>query len=472
MGRKKPIAIEEVKIEGFADDGKCIAHHNGRAIFVSDVAPGDVVDVLAYKAKKSFLLARPTRYHQLSKARVDPICNHFNVCGGCKWQHVSYEEQIKQKEQIVRDNLIRIGKVDLPEINKIIGSSQHYQYRNKLEFTFSNKRWLTTEELESEEELDRNALGFHVPKLFDKIVDIETCHLQPEPTNSIKNEIRHYAVTHGLSFYDIREKTGFLRNLIIRISSLNEIMVILQVGREDKEMHPLLEHIAQKFPEITSLMYVINNKMNETFHDLSMEVFKGRDFIWEEMESYSNPELKLRFRIGPKSFFQTNSQQAEVLYKSAIAFAGLSGNEVIYDLYTGTGSIALYAASLASKVVGIEYVEAAIEDAKRNALENNISNVEFIAGDMKDALNSDVIAKFEAPNVVITDPPRAGMHQDVVLKILEMAPEKVVYISCNPATQARDLSLMDKDYKVEKVQPIDMFPHTQHIENIVLLTHR
>lgn len=472
MGRKKPTTLEQVKIEGLAEDGKCIAHHNGQAIFVSDVAPGDVVDVLAYKARKNFMMGRPTKYHTLSSVRVEPVCEHFSVCGGCKWQHVAYEEQLRQKEQIVTDSLQRIGKIDFPEIQPIIGSKNQYHYRNKLEFTFSNKRWLTKEELNSEAQFDRNALGFHIPKLYDKIVDIDTCHLQPEPTNLIKNEIRKYALENDLSFYDIREKSGFLRNLIIRITSLNEVMVILQVGHNDDSIQRVLGHIDKKFPEITALMYVVNNKMNETFNDLTIETFKGRDFIWEEMESFTNPELKLRFRIGPKSFFQTNSQQAQTLYRTALEFAGLTGQEVVYDLYTGTGSIALYASSLASKVVGIEYVEDAIEDAKRNATENNISNVEFIAGDMKDTLNNEIVNKFGAPNLIITDPPRAGMHQDVVLKILEMSPEKVVYISCNPATQARDIALMDKDYRVERVQPVDMFPHTQHIENIILLTHK
>lgn len=472
MARKEPKILERIEIEGLADDGKCIAHHEGMALFVSDVAPGDIVDVLAYKARKNFLQGRPTKFHQLSEVRVEPKCDHFGSCGGCKWQHVSYDAQLKHKQQIVIDSLERIAKVEVPEINTIIGSSNIFQYRNKLEFTFSNKRWLTKKQLDSNGDFNNNALGFHVPKFYDKVVDIDHCHLQPEPTNSIKNSIRQYALDNNLAFYDIRQKSGFLRNLIIRVSSIGEVMVILQVGADDDKLNDLLDHIHNSNPGITALMYVINGKMNETFHDLEVATHKGRDFIWEEIVSYSNPERKLKFRIGPKSFFQTNSKQAATLYKIALDFSGLKGHEVIYDLYTGTGSIAIYASELASKIVGIEYVEASIDDARKNAAENGISNVEFIAGDMKDTLGDEIVSKYGAPNVIITDPPRAGMHQDVVQKIIEMSPEKIVYISCNPATQARDIALMDKDYKVQKVQPVDMFPHTHHIENVVLLSHR
>ena len=472
MGRKKSIILEKVEIEGFADDGKCVAHHDGMAIFVSDVAPGDIVDLEAYRARKKFMNARPTKFHKYATDRTSPQCQHFGVCGGCKWQHVSYEEQLRQKAQIVEDNLSRIGKVELPPIQPILGSSQIFQYRNKLEFTFSNKRWLTKEEIESKEEIKKNALGFHIPKLFDKIVDIETCHLQEEPTNAIKNEVRRYALSNGLSFYDIREKTGFLRNLIIRITSIGEVMVILQVGCEDEALPNLLEHLKVTFPEITSLLYVINEKKNETFHDLDVHTYSGRGFIWEEMDRFSGSEEKLRFKVGPKSFFQTNSLQANTLYKQALQLANLSGDEIVYDLYTGTGSIAIYAAEKASKILGIEYVEAAIEDAKINAIENGVDNTTFVAGDMKDALNDELISQFGKPDVIITDPPRAGMHTDVTEKILEIGPEKVVYISCNPATQARDIALMDKQYQVTVVQPVDMFPHTSHIECVVLLERR
>ena len=472
MGRSKPKIFENILIEGIADDGKCIAHHDGAAIFVRDVAPGDIVDVRAKKSRKNFFEAVPVQFKELSKNRTNASCRHFGTCGGCKWQHISYGFQAEQKQKIVEDNLQRIGKVQLPEINPIIKSENTFHYRNKLEFTFSNKRWLTREEIDSGNEFDNNALGFHVPKLFDRIVDIEECLLQPEPSNEIRNEVRTYGLRHNLSFYDIRTKQGLLRNLIIRNSIKGELMVIVQFGEASEEIFSLLDHLKESFPEISSLLYVINTKGNETFHDLEVITYDGQGFIQEEMPTYKDPEEKLKFRIGPKSFYQTNSHQAQVLYKTAVEMAGFTGDETVYDLYTGTGTIALYLASLVGKVVGIEYVESAIEDAKINARENEITNVEFLAGDMKDVLNEDLITRHGKPDVVITDPPRAGMHKDVVEKLLEFAPTRIVYVSCNPATQARDLALLDEKYEVKIVQPVDMFPHTSHIECVVLLELR
>ena len=471
MSKKKPKIFSNVLIEGFADEGKCVAHHDGAAFFVSNVAPGDLVDVSAIKSK-NFFRGRPIKFHEMSPHRQEPVCSHFEDCGGCKWQHVNYQEQLAQKQQIVEDNLTRIGKIDLPAISPIVGSENEFYYRNKLEFTFSNKRWLTNKEIESGEDLTKNALGFHVPRLFDRIVDIEGCHLQPEFSNEIRNSIKKYALDNDLSFYDIREKKGFLRNLIVRNSSIDEWMVIVQLGDENGPIDDLMSFIKTSFPKITSLLYVINTKGNETFHDLEIINYSGRDFIWEELPVFRKPSEKLRFRIGPKSFFQTNTYQGRKLYEIALGLADLKGDEIVYDLYTGTGTIALYAAMVAKKVIGIESVEDAIKDARFNAEENKISNAEFIAGDMKDALNTGLIEATGRPDVIITDPPRAGMHTDVVSRIKEISPQKVVYISCNPATQARDLALLDEKYMVRNVQPVDMFPHTQHIENVVLLVRR
>ncbi len=454
-------------IEGFGDAGQCVAHHEGFAVFVKNVAPGDVVDLSAVK-RKNYFEAVPLKFHKWSEDRTAPRCKHFGTCGGCKWQHVNYPTQLAQKQQIVEDNLQRIAKVDLPAIDRIIGSPEAFYYRNKLEFTFSNRRWLTREEIDSGKDFAESALGFHVPKLFDRIVDIDECHLQPDPSNQIKNSIRSYAIENGLSFYDIKAKNGFLRNLIVRNTSTGELMVIVQVGEENESLFPLLDFLGSSFPQITSLLYVINKKGNETFHDLELHTYNGRDFIWEEMPDYRG-DRKLKFRIGPKSFFQTNTHQAETLYRKALDFAELKGKETVYDLYTGTGTIALYAASSAQKIVGIEYVEAAVEDARINARENVVENTTFVAGDMKDVLDEEFISTHGQPDVIITDPPRAGMHKEVVQKLLELSAPKIVYISCNPATQARDLAILDQQYEVKKVQPVDMFPHTSHIESVVLL---
>lgn len=405
----------------------------------------------------------PILYHAYSDKRVEPFCEHFGVCGGCKWQHLDYEAQLEYKHQQVVDNLQRIGKVEIGEIYPILRSEKTKKYRNKLEFTFSNKRWLKKEEIQSEEPLERNALGFHIPRLFDKIVDIEECHLMEEPTNKIKNVIRKYALENGISFFDIREQTGLLRTLMIRITDFGEVMVLVQFAKNDIEIiKNLLSHVKEIIPEITSLLYVINNKGNDTFNDLEVITFDGKDHIIEEMNG-------IKFKIGPKSFYQTNSAQAYNLYQVVADFADFKGDELVYDLYTGTGTIANFCASKVKKIIGLEYVPEAIEDAKENSSFNNISNTDFFAGDMKDLLNEDFIEKNGQPNVVITDPPRAGMHENVVDLLMKVEPEKIVYVSCNPATQARDIQLMSSKYTVEKIQPVDMFPQTHHVENVALL---
>jgi 23S rRNA (uracil1939-C5)-methyltransferase len=403
----------------------------------------------------------------LSEKRTDPLCEHFGVCGGCKWQYMKYEDQLAFKQKQVHNQLVRIGKLDIPPILSIIGSKNVYYYRNKLEFTFSNKMWLTEEQIGSKKEFgNRNALGFHIPGLFDKVLDIDHCYLQAEPSNSIREEIKRYALENELSFFDLRQQTGLLRTLIIRTSSLGQTMVILVFHADEKEtIEKMLGHLSNKFPQITSLQYVINPKRNDTIADLDVHLFSGEDCIYESMEG-------LKFRISPKSFYQTNSQQAYELYRVARDFAGLKGNEIVYDLYTGTGTIANFIAKNATKVVGIEYVEAAIEDAKINARLNGIHNTSFYAGDMKDVLNDGFVKENGRPDVIITDPPRAGMHEDVVKKINELSPEKIIYVSCNPATQARDLGLLKDNYAITHVQPVDMFPHTAHVENVVRLERK
>ena len=410
------------------------------------------------------------KFHEKSPLRTEPFCSHFGVCGGCKWQCLSYEEQLKYKQKQVFDNLTRIGKVELPEFRPILGSEKTRFYRNKLEFTFSNKRWLTEEEVKQDVKYDQmNAVGFHIPGAFDKVLAIDKCWLQDDISNQIRNAVRDYAYAHNFPFFDLRTQEGLLRNIMIRTSSTGELMVVLQCkvtdGEGRRKMEEILQFMADSFPQITSLMYVINNKCNDTIGDLDVEVFKGNDHIFEEMEG-------LRFKVGPKSFYQTNSEQAYNLYKVAREFAGLTGNELVYDLYTGTGTIANFVARQARKVVGIEYVPEAIEDAKVNSDLNGIDNTLFYAGDMKDILTNDFIAEHGRPDVIITDPPRAGMHNDVIDVILAAEPKRIVYVSCNPATQARDLQLLDGKYKVTAVQPVDMFPHTHHVENVVQLERR
>lgn len=464
--RKKNQIIEQLLITDVAAEGKSVARFQDKVIFVKNAIPGDIVDVRLTKNKKSFAEGTPVAFHKYSEKRDKAFCQHFGTCGGCKWQELNYTDQLFYKQKQVVDNLERIGKVELPEILPILPSSQTTYYRNKLEYTFSNKRWLTVEEINSEDNIDRRALGFHIPGRFDKIVDIEECFLQTELSNKIRLAIRDFAKEHDLPFFDLVTQEGFLRNLIIRTTSTNELMVILQVFEDNQEsLFKILEFIDKQFPEITSLQYIINPKKNETYHDLDIITYKGKAYIEEEMEG-------LKFRIGPKSFYQTNSEQAYELYKVTRDFAGLTGKETVYDLYTGTGTIANFVAKDAMKVVGIEYVEMAVEDAKVNSEINRIDNTLFFAGDMKDVLTDDFASKHGQPDVIITDPPRAGMHEDVVETILRLSPETIVYVSCNPATQARDLALMSHLYKVEKVQPVDMFPHTHHVENVVKMRKR
>ena len=472
MARKKkelPL-LEKVTITDVAAEGKAVAKVNELVIFVPYVVPGDVVDLQVKRKKNHYAEAVAVKFHEKSPLRTEPFCSHFGVCGGCKWQCLSYEEQLKYKQKQVFDNLTRIGKVELPEFRPILGSEKTRFYRNKLEFTFSNKRWLTEEEVKQDVKYDQmNAVGFHIPGAFDKVLAIDKCWLQDDISNQIRNAVRDYAYAHNFPFFDLRTQEGLLRNIMIRTSSTGELMVVLQCKVTDDEgrrkMEEILQFMADSFPQITSLMYVINNKCNDTIGDLDVEVFKGNDHIFEEMEG-------LRFKVGPKSFYQTNSEQAYNLYKVAREFAGLTGNELVYDLYTGTGTIANFVARQARKVVGSEYVPEAIEDAKVNSALNGIDNTLFYAGDMKDILTNDFIAEHGRPDVIITDPPRAGMHNDVIDVILAAEPKRIVYVSCNPATQARDLQLLDGKYKVTAVQPVDMFPHTHHVENVVQLERR
>ncbi len=455
--------IKNLKIEKIASEGKCLGYHEEKVVFVTGVAPGDEIDARVTKGRGSFMEAVPVAFHTYSKDRVEPFCDHFGTCGGCKWQHINYELQKEYKQQQVIDQLERIAKVELPEISPILGSEQTQYYRNKLDFTFSNKKWLTLEQIQSGEEFERNALGFHIPRMFDKIVDVDHCYLQGGLSNDIRNSLRTFALENKLSFYDIRAQKGLLRNLIIRTTSTDQTMVIVQFGELDQEsIKIVMDFLKGKFTDITSLLYVINTKGNETFHDLELITYHGLPYIEEEMEG-------LKFRIGPKSFYQTNSLQAYELYKVARDFAALTGDEVVYDLYTGTGTIANFVAKQAKEVIGVEYVEAAIEDAKINSEINSIDNTLFYAGDMKEILNEDFISNHSAPDVIITDPPRAGMDEKVVQMLLRLEAPTIVYVSCNPATQARDLALLDEKYKVDRVQPVDMFPQTYHVENVVRL---
>ncbi len=472
MARKKkelPV-LEKVTITDVAAEGKALARVNDMVVFVPFVAPGDVVDLKLTRKKNHYAEAVAIRFHEYSPERAVPFCQHYGVCGGCKWQCLPYTEQLKYKQKQVADNLERIGKVELPEIRPIIGSARTRFYRNKLEFTFSNKRWLTEEEVKANVAYEQmNAVGFHIPGAFDKVLAIEKCWLQDDISNQIRNAIRDYACERHYPFFNLRTQEGMLRNLVIRTSSTGELMVILSCKiTEEHEMaffKELLSFVAGSFPQITSLQYVVNNKCNDTFNDLDVQVFKGTGHIFEEMDG-------LRFKVGPKSFYQTNSEQAHLLYKVARDFAGLTSNELVYDLYTGTGTIANFVARQARQVIGIEYVPEAIEDAKANSQINGIGNTRFYAGDMKDILTEEFIQQEGRPDIIITDPPRAGMHPGVVQVILDAAPARIVYVSCNPATQARDIAMMDAGYRVKAVQPVDMFPHTQHVENVVLLEKR
>ena len=483
--KKKPLPLlEGVEIEAVAAEGKCLFHWDDLVVFVPFCVPGDVCDVQIRRKKHSFAEGEVVRFIKYSNVRAIPFCQHFGVCGGCKWQNLPYEEQLKFKQQQVFDQLSRIGKIELPEFRPILGSVKTQEYRNKLDYGCANKRWLTSLDLR-DESLEKNtpAIGFHITGAFDKILPIEKCWLMDDLHNQIRNEIRDYAVKHGLSFFDLRAQVGLLRDVIIRNSNTGEWLVIIQFHYDEtggeKEAKALLQHVADKFPQISALMYLDNQKCNDTIGDQDILVFKGNDHIFETMED-------LRFKVGPKSFYQTNTEQAYHLYSVAREFAfteisqkvsqkgqsPLCDSPLVYDLYTGTGTIANFVAKKARKVIGIEYVPEAIEDAKVNSEINGITNTLFFAGDMKDILNDEFIAEYGRPDVIITDPPRAGMHPDVVKTILRAAPQRIVYVSCNPATQARDLQAMDEQYKVTAVQPVDMFPHTPHVENVVLLERR
>ncbi|PCJ85378.1 MAG: 23S rRNA (uracil(1939)-C(5))-methyltransferase RlmD [Flavobacteriales bacterium] len=464
MSRKKQLPIlENLEIIGVTAEGKSVAKPNGQVVFVKHAVPGDVADIQITRKKRSYLEGRPVKYHLFSDDRVEPFCEHFGICGGCKWQHLNYEKQLHYKQEQVTEQFERIAKIELPEIRQIIPADKTKFYRNKLEFTFSNKKWLTEEEIKQDKIFERNALGFHVPGRFDSVLGINKCWLQPEPSNKIRLEVKKYALENHLSFYDIRKHEGFLRNLIVRTASTDDVMVVLCFGKEMKqEREKLLIHLAEKFPEITSLMYVINPKKNDTIYDLDVRLFEGNDHIIEIIED-------LKFKIGPKSFFQTNTTQAIKLYQTVKEFAMLKGDETVYDLYSGIGTITNFIAKNAKKVIGIESVPEAVENAKENASINNIKNTYFFAGDIKDTLTDNFVKKHGKPGIVITDPPRAGMHKNAVKQLLNILAEKIIYVSCNPATQARDVSMLCEKYTVKKTQPVDMFPHTHHIENVLLL---
>jgi 23S rRNA (uracil1939-C5)-methyltransferase len=458
--------FEDVRIIDIAEEGKGVGKADEFVLFVDKAIPGDIVDVQVYKSKKNFGEAKITELKQASEYRTDPFCEHFGTCGGCKWQHMTYEAQLKFKQKSVADALGRIAKIDVDGIMDIIPSPADRYYRNKLEYTFSNKRWLYDGENKEDETLNMNALGFHIPGRFDKILDVNHCYLQAEPSNSLRNSIRDFVIEQGYSFYNLRGHEGSLRNLIIRTSSTGEIMVIVVFAYvSEEEVNKLMGFIDAGFPEITSLLYIINHKKNDTIFDQDVVAFKGPEYIHEEMNG-------IKFRIGPKSFYQTNSIQALRLYEITRDFAGFTGNELVYDLYTGAGTIANFIAGSVKEVIGVEYVPTAIEDAKVNSAINNITNTKFYAGDMKDVLVADFVAEHGKPDVIITDPPRAGMHPDVVARLMEIEAPKIVYVSCNAATQARDLLVLKEKYDTVQIQPVDMFPHTQHVENVVLLVLR
>ncbi|WP_317899626.1 23S rRNA (uracil(1939)-C(5))-methyltransferase RlmD [Aurantibacillus circumpalustris] len=461
---KKNFVIENLEVVDISTEGKAIAKNDGLVVFIEGAVPGDVVDVMVHRKKNSFAEGKVHQMIKLSEHRVKPICEHFGTCGGCKWQNLSYATQLQFKQKYVFDAFTRIGKLDFPALLPILGNEKEYFYRNKLEFSFSNKKWLTKEQMDSEEIIEnKNALGFHIPGMFDKILAIDKCYLQEEPSNSIRNKVRDYAHKHKLTFFDIRNKSGLLRTLMIRTTSTGEIMVVVSVFEWlEKELFALLDFMKTEFPQITCLQYTHNDKGNDTFFGLDIKTYYGRDHILEEMEG-------LKFKISAKSFYQTNSEQAYNLYKITRDFAELTGSELVYDLYTGTGTIANFVARNAKKVIGIEYVEDAIKDAVENSKSNNIHNTLFFAGNMKDVLNEDFVQTHGKPDVIISDPPRAGMDVDVVNVILKALPKKVVYVSCNPSTQARDLALMQEHYKIIKSQAVDMFPQTAHVENVVLL---
>ncbi|GAA4929612.1 23S rRNA (uracil(1939)-C(5))-methyltransferase RlmD [Mucilaginibacter defluvii] len=469
-GAKKSKFFENVAIIDIAEEGKGVGKADDFVLFVDKAIPGDVADVTVFKSKKNFGEGRITALKKASEHRVQAFCEHFGTCGGCKWQHMTYDAQLTFKQKSVADAISRLAKLDASGIMPIVASPADKYYRNKLEFTFSNKRWLYDGENRDDQQLDMNALGFHIPGRFDKILDVEHCYLQAEPSNALRNSIRDFVKQHGYSFYDLKQHTGALRNLIVRTSSTGEVMVVVVFAyATDDEVQKLMGFIDVEFPQITSLLYIINHKKNDTIFDQEVVAFKGPEYIYEEMPS---PNGVIKFRIGPKSFYQTNSIQALKLYEITRDFAGFKGDELVYDLYTGAGTIANFVAGHVREVVGVEYVPSAIEDAKINSQINNISNTKFYAGDMKDVLSAEFVAEHGKPEVVITDPPRAGMHPDVVVRLMEIEAPKIVYVSCNAATQARDLVVLKEKYDLAKIQPVDMFPHTQHVENVVLLRLR
>jgi 23S rRNA (uracil1939-C5)-methyltransferase len=465
--RKVKQFFEKVRIIDAGSEGNAVGRIDDKVIFVPFVVPGDLIDVSAFKNKKSFYEGKAVRIHEYSEKRTEPLCEHFGICGGCRWQNMKYNDQLFYKQKQVLDSIERIGKFEHPEILPILPSEKEFYYRNKLEFTFSNKKWLTDlSKGESPESRIMNGLGFHIPGMFDRIVDLENCYLQDEPSNSIRKEIKNFTLEHHPDYFDARKNTGFLRNLIIRNTTTGEVMVLLVFHYDDREkINGIMDHIYNLFPGITSLMFVINEKKNDTISDLPVHLYKGKDHLIEAMDG-------LKYRIGPVSFFQTNSLQVRKLYKITREFADLKGNEIVFDLYTGTGTIANYIAAHCHKVIGIESVPAAIEDAEKNSEINQITNTQFFSGDIVNVMDDDFILQNGKPDVIITDPPRAGMHEKVIQQILKMEPERIVYISCNPATQARDVALMIEKYKVEKIQPVDMFPHTMHVENVMLLRRR
>lgn len=464
--RSEPLIIENLTILDAGAEGNAIARYNDMVVFVPFVVPGDVCDVRIVSKKRRFLEGRAIRFHKLSEKRTEPLCQHFGVCGGCKWQNMQYPEQLAFKQKQVLDAFQRIGHLQFPDMMPILPSDEIYYYRNKLEYTFSSLRWLSPEEINDQNtELDRDALGFHIPGLFDKVLDIQSCYLQPEPTNAIRNGLRQYAKSKGYSFYNIRKFEGDLRNVLVRNSG-DDVMVIMVFGTDNMEVvEDIMDFLKDSFPQITSLYYVINQKHNDTINDLQPVLFSGEPFITGIMED-------LKFRIGPLSFYQTNHRQAENMYRIVRDFAALTGKELVYDLYTGTGTIATFIARKAGRVIGIEYVDAAVTDAKINAGINNLTNLEFHAGDMAKVLTIEFIETAGKPDVIITDPPRAGMHEKVVMGILAADPQRIVYVSCNPATQARDIALLNEKYQIVKTQPVDMFPHTSHVENICLLERK
>ncbi len=464
---KKHIVLERLPVQDFASEGKALSKASGKVVFISGAIPGDVVDVLLGKNKKDWAEGKAIHFHEYSKDRVQPFCEHFGTCGGCKWQMLPYEKQLEFKHEEVLQNLRRIGKVNLPGVLPIIGCSNDTHYRNKLEFTFSNKRYLLPEEIGEDGVIPRqNALGFHVPKIFDKVIDIRTCYLMAEPTNAIRNTVREFALAQGYTFYDIKEHTGWLRNLVLRICTTGEVMVNICFGYEDKEERVrLFDHLLEKVPAITTLLYTINPKWNDSIYDLQPQVYMGKGYAIEKLEDF-------RFKIGPKSFFQTNTRQAEKLYAVTRDFAELTGEETVYDLYCGTGSIGIFVSGLAKKIIGVDVIAEAIQDARENAALNGVQHAEFFAGDVIDVCDDAFFAAHGKPDVIITDPPRAGMHQSLVDKILEIEAPLLVYVSCNPSTQARDLLMLDDKYEVTRIQPVDMFPHTHHIENVVQLKLR